>query len=114
MRKLLLNKARTETKNWIASARLHTAPVQADVRLGVWNSRARAPAKHSLHVGFGRAGRTSAAAGEGCDRAQCLPFEFAPGKLGRRGWSKSDQGARTRPTKATKAALKVIFFVGSL
>jgi hypothetical protein len=58
MKKLLLNKVKSETKNWVRSARLHSALVQPDVRLGVWNSRGaggwrmldssrrRAPAAH--------------------------------------------------------------------
>src|ERR1700751_131559 len=39
MKKLLLNKVKTETKKWVRGARLHGALMQPDVRLGVWNSR---------------------------------------------------------------------------
>jgi hypothetical protein len=35
MRKLLLNKARTETKKWIRSARVRSARMALDVRFGV-------------------------------------------------------------------------------
>jgi hypothetical protein len=41
MQKLLLNKVKAETKNWVRRARLHSARMQADVRFGVGISRPR-------------------------------------------------------------------------
>jgi hypothetical protein len=110
MKKLLLNKVKTETKNWVRSARLHSALMPPDVRLGVWNSRGPRRELQMLDSSR-RCGST--AGGRGLEGAPQGRGNF-PGKLGLRGWRKSEQAGVAEASGPVTAVLKVGSFVGSL